>query len=570
MLQAEVAQALNEIADFHDVLGDKFRPRAYRRAARAVENSSADLMKLMELGELISIPGVGENIAGKIEEFIQTGRISHVEKLRAKIPPGVAELLKIPDVGPRTAMTLHQELNVSSIEDLEAAIAEERLRAIKGMGEKTEQNILRGIELLRRGSGRVLLGRALPIANTVKEHLKDLPSVERISLAGSLRRMKESVGDLDVLVTTKAPSEVIGAFVSMPMVRDVLARGETKSSVLLGEGLQVDLRVVPDSCFGAALQYFTGSKDHNIKLREIAQRRDLKLSEYGLFDANGKRVAGESETEIYEHLGMPYVEPELRENTGEIEAALEGRLPRLVSREDILGDLHVHSDWSDGRQGIGTIAERARELGHDFVCITDHSKTLQIAHGLSEDDILRQIEEIRSINAELGGSPVVLSGLEVDIRNDGSLDTPSGILSKLDLVVGSIHSGFKSDRKSMTRRLVGAISSGDLHVLGHPTGRILDKREPYPFDEEEVFGAAAEHGVAMEINAFPDRLDLNDRLARRAAELGIKIAIGTDSHDVDQMRYIEFGLSVARRAWLGPGDILNCLPASKLLSALRP
>ncbi len=568
MLQAEVAEALNEIADMHDVLGDKFRPRVYRRAARSIENSSADLVKLMESGELVSIPGVGKNIAAKIEEFIQTGKITHLENLRKKIPQGVAELLRIPDVGPKTALALHQQLGVSSIDDLEAAIRDHEIRPIKGMGEKTEENILRGISLVRGGTGRMLLGRALPIATTVKEYLESVPGVERISLAGSIRRMKETVGDVDILVTTQTPSEVSERFASMPLVKDVLVRGDTKSSVVLNEGLQVDLRIVPDNCFGAALQYFTGSKDHNIKLREIAQRRDLKLSEYGLFAREGKRVAGQTEEEIYRYLGMPYIDPELRENTGEIDAAMEGKLPHLVKDADILGDLHIHSSWSDGQQDIETIAQRARDMGYEFVAITDHSKTLQIAHGLDEEGALKQKDEIANLNPLLKGRPTILAGLEVDIKADGSLDTSEEVLEGLDVVIGSIHSGFKSDRSSMTRRMIDALSTGVMHILGHPSGRIIAKREPYPYDEEKVFDAAVQHRVMMEINAFPDRLDLDDKAARRAKEMGLKLALGTDSHDVDQMRYIRFGVAVARRAWLEKDDLANSWHTPQLLEAL--
>jgi DNA polymerase (family 10) len=568
LLNAEIAEALNEIADIHDVLGDRYRPRAYRRAARSVENSSADLIKLMESRQLTTIPGVGENIASKIEEFIQTGTIAHLEKLRGKITRGVSELLKIPDIGPKTAMLLYEQLGISSMEDLEAAVRDQRLRAIKGMGEKTESNIIRGIRLVERGAGRMLLGQALPIAEELKEHMMRVPGVGMVSLAGSIRRMKETVGDVDLLVTASSPQSVADAFVSMPMVRDTLVKGDTKSSVLLTNGLQVDMRIVPEESFGAALQYFTGSKDHNIKLREMAQRRELKLSEYGLFDSDGLKVAGGDEEGIYRYLGMSYVEPELRENTGEIEAAMEGRLPTLVTVQDMLGDFHVHSSWSDGRQGISAIAINARKLGYDFICITDHSKTLQIAHGLDEEGLLRQGEEISRLNLEMSGGPVILSGIEVDITARGSLDTSDEALGQLDVVIGSVHSGFKSDEESMTRRIVDALSTGLLHILGHPTGRLLGKRDPYPMDEERVFDAAAQHGVMMEINAFPDRLDLNDRMAKRAGEMGLKLAIGTDAHDVEQMRYLSYGVSVARRAWLGKESVANCLTVDEVRALL--
>ena len=569
MLRAEVADALNEIADILDILGDRFRPRAYRRAARSAENSTADLVNLMESNELTTIPGVGKNIALKIQEFIQTGRMHYLQKLRQQIPPSVAELLRIPDVGPKTALLLHKQLGISSIEELEQAVQTHKLKTIKGMGEKTEENILRGINLIRMGRGRMLLGKALPIATEIKRFLESLPGIDRISLAGSIRRMKETVGDVDILATADSPAEVMECFISTPMVRDVLVKGDTKSSVLLGNGLQVDLRIVPDDCFGSALQYFTGSKDHNIKLREIAQRKEMKLSEYGLFNEKDKRVAGKTEESIYQHLGMSYIDPELRENNGEIDAAIHGTLPHLVSADEILGDFHIHSSWSDGRNDIQSIALKAREMGYDFICITDHSKTLRIAHGLDEGSVLRQMEEIEHLNTQLSGNPTILSGLEVDIKPDGSLDTSGEVLEQLDVVIGSVHSRLKSDRTSMTQRVVQALSTGLIDILGHPTGRLLGRREPYALDEERVFDHAAQMGTWMEINAFPDRLDLNEKMSRRAAELGLKMAIGTDSHDLEHLRNMAFGVAVARRAWLSRDDVANCMTKDELLKALH-
>jgi len=569
LLNADVAEALDEIADILEIQGDQFRPRAYRRAARSIENSPGDLVQLMESNQLTQIPGVGESIASRIQEFVQTGRIAYLEDLRKQIPKGVAELLRIPDVGPKTVKLFHEKLGITSIEDLKRAIEDQKLRTIKGIGQKTEENIVRGINFVRRGGSRMLLGRALPVAREIQRHLSSAPGVERISLAGSLRRMKETVGDVDVLVTSASPPQVTESFISMPMVRHVLAKGETKSSVLLNNGLQVDLRIVPDDCFGSALQYFTGSKDHNIKLREIAQRRAMKLSEYGLFDESGKRIAGRDEQGIYGSLGMCYIEPELRENTGEIDAAIAGTLPEIISMSDIRGDFHVHSSWSDGNQDILSIGLRTRALGYEYVCITDHSHTLKIARGLEEEEVLKQAEEIRNVNSQLGDRPMVLAGLEVDIKADGSLDTTDEVLEQLDLVIGSIHSRFKSSRTSMTDRMVQALSTGLITILAHPTGRLLGQREPYPLDEDVLFDAALQHRVWMEINAFPDRLDLDEGLARRAAKMGIKLAIGTDSHDLEQLNCMVFGVGVARRAWLERKDVANCMTKARLLGALR-
>jgi len=569
LLRAEVADALDEIADILDVLGDTYRPRAYRRAARSIENSSVDLVDCMENRELTSISGVGESIAKKIEEFIQTGEIHYLRQLREKVPRGVAELLEISDIGPKTALLLHEELGISSVPELEEAVKRKKLRSIKGMGPKTEENILRGIDLMRRGSSRTLLGRALPIAEEIKAGLDSLSSVKRISLAGSIRRMKETVGDVDILVTSDSSAEVMETFTSMPVVKTVVAEGETKSTVLLSDGLQVDIRIVPDDCFGSALQYFTGSKDHNIRVREIAQREKLKLSEYGLFDEDGKRVAGESEEEIYEYLGMSYVEPELRENTGEIEAAVDNQLPELIEADEIHGDFHVHSNWSDGKNTIEEIADMARELGYEYVCITDHSQKLKIANGLDEDRVVDQIQRIAELNEKREDGPRILAGLEVNILADGSLDMDSEVLEQLDVVIGSVHSGFKSDRNAMTDRLRECLSTGMIDILGHPTGRILGRREAYDFDEDVVFAEARDADTWMEINAFPDRLDLNDRLSRRAVEMGLKVAIGTDSHRIGQMANMKFGLAVARRAWLDAEDVINSRDSEQLVDILR-
>ena len=564
MLQTEIARILNEIADMLDVIGDKFRPRSYRRAARAIENTSADLVKLMEEGRLTSIPGVGESIASKIEEFIQTGRIRYLDELREKVPPGVAELLRVPEVGPKTAMLLYQKLGVNSIDDLEAAAREHRIRGLKGMGPKTEENILRGIALVRRGGERIPLGKALPIARAIEAVLRNTAGVKAVTIAGSIRRMRETIGDVDILVTTDSPDEATRTFTSMPMVADVLATGDTKTSVLLREGLQVDMRIVPPECYGSALQYFTGSKDHNIKLREIAQKKRMKLSEYGLFEEGGRKIAGRTEEEIYSALGMKYIEPELRENTGEIEAAIENKLPTLIAYDEVPGDFHVHTSWSDGRQTIREVASFAKDMGYRFVCITDHSKTLRIAHGLDEEKIIRQLDEIRKVNSEMNGSPLVLAGLEVDIKQDGSLDISTEVLEQLDVVIASVHSGFKLDIDSMTKRICDALSTGVVKILGHPTGRIIGKREPYPFDAERIFDCAAANNVWMEINAYPERLDLNDRLSRMAKEMGLKLALGTDSHDVEQMRFMQFGVAVARRAWLEKKDVANFIPVQEL------
>ncbi len=564
MFQSEVVSLLNEIADILDIQDDKYRPRAYRRAARGIENYRMDLVEAVEKGELTSISGVGESIASKIEEYFHTGEIGYLQNLREEIPSGVAELLQIPEVGPKTALMLHQELGVSSVDDLEEAIKDEKLRSLKGLGSKTEENILRGIKLLRSRSERMLLGKALPIAMNIRDELESAPEVARISLAGSIRRMKETVGDVDILVTTDSALEVMEKFSSMTMVQNVVAKGETKSTVILDNQLQVDLRIVPDRCFGSALQYFTGSKDHNIRMREIAQRRNLKLSEYGLFEEQGERVAGETEESVYRYLNMDYVEPELRENRGEIEASVEHELPDLLTLDQIRGDFHIHSSWSDGSNSLREIAKAGKGKGYAFLCITDHSKSLKIAGGLDEQRVEEQREEIDSINQGSDGFKM-LSGLEVDILPDGSLDMEAELLEQLDIVIASIHSKFSSDSEEMTDRITRALDTGLVDILGHPTGRLLQQREAYNFEADEVFRRAVDTNTCMEINAFPNRLDLDDRMSRAAAEAGVKIAIGTDSHHVNQLNNMRFGVGVARRAWLTREQVANCMDIEDVL-----
>jgi DNA polymerase (family 10) len=569
MKNAEIAALFSEIADFLEIKGENpFRVRAYRRAAQAMEGLAEDVAALADRGELLEIPGIGRDLAGKIQEFLQCGVVEYLEGLRREIPVGVVELMRIHGVGPKTAKLLYEQIGVDSVEKLEELAKEHKLAGLPGIQAKTEENILKGIAVWRGGRERTPLGAALTLAETILETLRGLEEVNQISTAGSLRRMKETVKDIDILVTSKTPARIMEVFVGLPNVAEVLAHGETKSSLRLREGIQVDLRVVEPDCFGAALQYFTGSKQHNIRVRELAQRRELKVSEYGVFDGrSGKRVAGATEEDVYRAVGLPFIPPELREDAGEIEAALADRLPTLVALADIRGDLQLHTTWSDGAHSLADLAAGVQTKGYQYMAVTDHSKSVTVAKGMDEARVVQMIAEVRSLNRRLKRFRV-LAGCEVDILADGSLDFPDEILAQLDLVQISVHSRFKMSREEMTARIVRAVRHPLVRILGHPTGRLIGERAAYEVDMEAVLQSAKVAGIAVEINASPSRLDLNDLHARRAKDLGIPITISTDAHTMPQLDFMRYGVAVARRAWLTPGDVLNTLPDRDLLSWL--
>jgi DNA polymerase (family 10) len=570
MKNIEIADLFNEIADFLEVKDENpFRIRAYRRGAQALEGLSEDIAAIAERNALQEVPGIGKDLAGKIQEYLTAGKIEYLEELRKEIPAGVIELMGIHGVGPKTAKLLYEQIGVDSVEKLEELATAHKLAGLPGIKAKTEENILKGIAVWRSGRERMPLGTALVLAEAILGELRKLREANQISPAGSLRRMKETVKDIDILVTSKNPARIMEVFVSLPNVAEVLAHGETKSSVRLRENIQVDLRVVEPECFGAALQYFTGAKQHNIRIRELAQRKGLKVSEYGVFnEKTDRRVAGKTEEEVYKAIGLPFIPPELREDSGEIEAALEGRLPMLVSLEDIRGDLQMHTTWSDGAHSLSDLAVGVRAKGYQYMGVTDHSKSATVAGGMNEEQVLQMIAEVRALNKTLKGFRV-LAGCEVDIKGDGSLDFPDEILRRLDLVLVSVHSRFKMSREEMTARIVRAVQHPLVHILGHPTGRLIGERAPYEVDMEAVLKAAQAAGTAVEINASPSRLDLNDLHARRARDLRIPIVISTDAHTVGQLDYMRFGVSVARRAWLTPTDVLNTLPARRLFSWLE-
>lgn len=569
MKNQQIAKIFNEMAELLELKDENvFRIRAYRRAGQTIDSLPKDVTDLSD-EELTALPGIGKDLAGKIKEYLSTGKIAKHEELKKDIPSGVLELLNVPGLGPKKAKQLYETLGIVSIDELETAAKGGRLKGLPGIQEKTIDNILKGIELIRRGSERRPLGRVLPLAQSIVNCLKDSAPVGRIEVAGSIRRMKETVKDIDILTTSKRPEEVMEAFVRLPQVMRVLAHGSTKSSVATEDGIQVDLRVVDEDSFGAALQYFTGSKEHNIKLREMAVKAGLKLNEYGVFKVPGeKRIGGRTEEEMYKALSLPWIPPELREDSGEIEAAAAGRLPRLISLEDIRGDLHVHTNWSDGGHDLDRIIEASRKKGYEYIAITDHTKGLGVAHGLDEKRLSDEVKLIDRANERLSGFKV-LKGTEIDIRSDGSLDLPDEALSGLDIVVASIHSGFKQSKDQITRRLISAIRNPCVSVIAHPTGRLIGERDAYEVDIDAVLREAARHGVAMEINAYPLRLDLNDQHVRLAKEYGVMLVISTDTHTIDQFDFMSYGVSAARRGWVEKKDVLNTLPYEQVIRRLK-
>ncbi len=565
MKNREVAKLLEDIATLLEMKGEsRFRVVAYEEAARRIESWPEPIEEVWKKGKLREIPGIGESIASKIEEYLSTGKLSYLEELTREIPPEVIQLTAIPGVGPKTAKLLYDQLGIKSIEDLEKAIAEQKLRQLPRLGAKSEEKIRKGIEMFKKQSGRMLLGQALPLVEEIVGAIQEKSGVTKISPAGSIRRMKETIGDIDILVASSVPESIMKIFTSLPQVREVIARGTTKSSIVTQEGIQVDLRVVEEASFGAALQYFTGSKAHNIKLREIAIKKGFKINEYGIFRLdNDKRVGGEKEEEIYETLGMEWIPPEMREDQGEIELAQEKKLPVLINIDDLQGDLHVHSDWSDGVTSIEGMAEAALSRGYKYLAICDHTQSLAVASGLSPEEIRERRKEIEQWNQKRKELRL-LDGVEVNIMSDGSLDFPDSELDKLEVIVAGLHSGLGQGEEKITRRLEGAMRNKYVQVISHPTGRILNKRDAYQVNREKLFYLAKETNTYLEINSQPERLDLGDSDARRARDLGVKLVISTDAHDSRSLDYIRYGVAQARRAWLQKEDVLNTFPLEEL------
>lgn len=570
MNNKEVARLLWDMADLLELkAANRFKIVAYRKAARSVESMKEDLETVWRRGELKAIPGVGKAIAQNIEEYLTTGKVEVHGKLVTETPPGLVELLKISGLGPKTIFRLHEELNVSSIEDLERMAREHRVRRLSRMGPTSEMNILKAIERYKKRSTRIPLGMAAPIVEEILNHLRGIEGLDNLSVAGSFRRGRDTVGDLDLLATSSHPQEVIKAFLEMSMVEEVLAKGVTKTSVIVNETIQVDLRIVAHQSFGTVMQYFTGSKEHNVKLRGIALSKGYSLSEYSLTRlSNGEELFFDNEEDLYAQLGFPYISPELREDQGEIEAAMAGNLPQLVALSDVKGDLHVHSDWSDGRNSILELIDAAKALGYEYLSITDHSPGLGIANGLSEDRLLDKIAYISELNESLEYF-TILAGTEVDIRADGRLDYSDDVLSKCDLVIAAVHSAHNQPSRLMTKRIIQAIENEHVDVIAHPTGRIIGQRDPYDVEMDLVLDAAARTKTIMEINAHPNRLDLNDLWSKEAKERGVKMAINSDAHSLEGLKVMRYGIKTARRGWLEPKDVVNTLALKDLYSYIN-
>jgi len=560
----EISFVFNQIADLLEIQGaNPFRVRAYRRAALNIEGLADNIETLSLQGTLRNVPGIGEDLANKIDEYLRTGKIAFHEDLKKEVPPGLAKLVEIPSVGPKTAKEIYDRFRIETIEDLEALCKTDKLLGVPGFKKKTIDNMLRGIDLYRKRKGSYLLGRTVPIAKQLCKYLEGF--ADRVAYAGSLRRMKEIVHDVDILAASKDPARTMQAFLAMPFVESVLAQGGTKASVRVQDDLQVDLRVIDHQSWGAAMHYFTGSKAHNIRMRERAIKQGFKLNEYGLFDANDKSVAGAEEEEIFARLGLPYIAPVLREDWGEIEAAAQGKLPNIIELEDIRGDLHMHTTWSDGKYSSEEMIEAARKRGYRYIALTDHSKSLGVAGGLSDEDLLKHTEECRALDSKYSDIRV-LAGTEVDIRQDGSLDYSDELLAKLDFVVASVHSGFKQDRATLTSRVVRAMQNPYVRVIGHPTGRLLGDRDPYELDMDQVMKEAARTRTCLEVNSNFHRLDLNDLHCRKARDLGVHVIISTDSHNYDDLLNLPYGVATAQRGWIEKDRVLNARPVEEMLS----
>lgn len=576
MKNQQLAQIFYEIAEFLKIEEVAFKPYAYQKAAGILENLEKDIEEIYNKGgikELEEISGIGKSIARKIEEFLKTGKIKYHQQLKKKIPVDIEGLTSIEGVGPRTVKTLYQKLGVKNIKDLEKKAQEHKIAPLFDFGEKTEKNILEGIAFLKRSKGRFLLGEILPVAQKIEDELKKLKEVDQISIAGSVRRRKETVGDVDFLITTKNPEKVMNFFVSLPGVIKVWGKGRTKSSIRMEQGFDIDLRAVDKKSYGSALQYFTGSKEHNIATRRIAIRKGLKLNEYGVFK-DKKIIAGWSEEDVYRALGLDWIEPELRENRGEIKLASCGELPELIKLKDIKGDLHCHSDWDGGINSIKEMAKKAIGRGYKYLGISDHTKFLKIEHGLNEKELAEQRKEINELNDDFKKQEIdfyIFQGAETNILKDGSIDIKDDALKKLDYVIAGVHSGLKMSKLEMTRRIIKAMKNPYVKIISHPTGRILKKRDEYQIDLDEILKVAQEFDIVLEVNASPSRLDLNDINIKKAIESGVKLSINTDAHRKDQLSHMNLGVFQARRGWAKKENVINVYTAeflSKLWSVV--
>ena len=571
MENKSIADLLTEIADILDIQGENpFRVRSYRNAARTIADMGQSVRAMVRAGEdLEQIPGIGKSLQERIEEIVSTGKCGFLEELRAKVPPGLTELLKLEGLGPKKVKLLYDELGVDSVDRLEKSAQAGKLRDLPGMGLKTEEKVLKSIEQYRAGMGRFKLSVGFTYAQALLEYLKGIPGLKRLDPAGSFRRHRETIGDLDLLAICGRGCKVMDRFTTYGDVAEVISEGETKSSVRLKCGLRVDVRVLEEESYGAALHYFTGSKAHNVAIRERAKDLGLKVSEYGVFRAKDeKRLSGANEEDVFKAVGLPFIPPELREDRGEIQAAEKGKLPKLIELGDIRGDLQMHTSATDGKNTIAEMAQKAKEMGYAYLAITDHSKAVRVAGGLDEKRLAKHLQEVEKAGGKIPGIRI-LKGVEVDILADGSLDLKDDILKECDVVLASVHSRFNMEEGEMTRRIIKAIGNPHVSILAHPTGRLILEREAYKVNLKEVFQAAIDHGVVLEINAYPDRLDLRDVDARMAKEMGARLVISTDAHSTGQLELMKFGVFTARRGWVEARDVINTLPLPPLLKILR-
>jgi DNA polymerase (family X) len=553
---SDVADIFNETADLLDIKGsNQFRVRAYRNAARTVGGLPQSVEDLVARDEdLTLLPGIGKDLAEKIREIVKKGKLTLLEELKVEMPPGLSDLMKIGGIGPKRILVLHRKLGISNVNELKKAVSEKKIRELPGFGEKTEQTIREEIERVKSAEKRIKLVVAEEIANSILNYLKKAKAVTELTVAGSYRRRKETVGDLDILATAAKDSDIMDRFVEYEDIEKVVSQGKTRSTILLRAGVQVDLRVVPEVSYGAALHYFTGSKAHNIAVRTLGVKKNLKINEYGVFKGD-RRIAGRTEEEVFKHVGLPFIEPELREDMGEIEAAMKGNLPNLVILKDIRGDLHVHTNLTDGRNTLGEMADAAKKKGYEYLAITEHSRHVTVARGLKPEQLAKRIKEIDRFNIK--SKIVILKSVELDILEDGSLDLPDDILKELDLTVCSIHYKFNLPREKQTERIIRAMDNPYFNIFAHPTGRLINERKPYEVDMEVLMEAAKERGCSMELNAHPDRLDLIAANCKMAKDTGVKVVISTDAHSMSDLEYMRFGVGQARRGWLEAGDVLN-------------
>ncbi len=568
----EIVEIFLTVADLMEIKGENpFRIRAYREASRVIGDMSEQVAQMVhDDRDLTELKGIGKDLAEKIREIVTTGQLEFLESLEKEIPASLLELMKIPDLGPKKVAAMYRELGITTMEDLKKAVEAKKISALKGFGEKTEQKIFKSISRPKKEFGRrTLLIDAEPSALAYKKYLESKPGVKSVNLAGSFRRGKETIGDLDILVTcdTGREKEVMDAFVTFEEVNRIYAKGNKKSAVLLRNDLQVDIRIVPESSYGAALHYFTGSKAHNLAIRRLAVQKKYKVNEYGVFDGS-RQVAGKTERDVYEALGLHYIEPELRENMGEIEAAKSGRLPALIEPGHMRGDLHMHTTRTDGRNSLSEMAEAAKALGYEYIAVTEHSRKVAMANGLDEKDLREYMARIEQVNAQIEGIEI-LKGIEVDILQDGGLDLPDSVLKDLDIVIGSVHYQQRFPMKQQTERIIRAMDNPYLQILGHPTGRLLNKRDPMDIDLERIIEAAKEKKVAMELNAQPDRLDLPHNYCKFAADMGVTIVLSTDAHSTENLRRMANGITEARRGWLTKEDVVNTRSLGEMREMLK-